>query len=111
MEKKTVGTERETDSHGRRILYDIFANTHTDFEDMVRPHTHSYFEIILIEEGVGTDTCGDAPIYGRCRRCGFHCTQRHPQPLPRARIRQIPQHCGQVFPALSLPAGRNAVGY
>lgn len=63
MEKKTVGTERETDSHGRRILYDIFANTHTDFEDMVRPHTHTYFEIILIEEGVGTDTCGDAPIY------------------------------------------------
>ena len=63
MEKKAVRAERETDSHGKRILYDIFAHTHTDFEDRVRPHTHTYFEIILIEEGVGVDTCGDAPIY------------------------------------------------
>ena len=57
MEKKAVRAERETDSHGKRILYDIFAHTHTDFEDRVRPHTHTYFEIILIEEGVGVDTC------------------------------------------------------
>lgn len=63
MEKKAVRAERETDSHGRRILYDIFANSHTDFEDMVRPHTHTYFEVMLILEGVGVDTCGDAPLY------------------------------------------------
>ncbi len=63
MEKKAVRAERETDSRGKRILYDIFAHTHPEFEARVRPHTHTYFEIILIEEGVGVDTCGDAPIY------------------------------------------------
>ena len=62
MEPKIVRPERETDCRGRQIMYDIFTTCHEVQNETVLPHTHTYFELLLVEEGVAVDTCGDAPL-------------------------------------------------
>ena len=62
MEPKIVRPERETDCRARQIMYDIFTTCHEVQNETVLPHTHTYFELLLVEEGVAVDTCGDAPL-------------------------------------------------
>ena len=62
MKTRIVRAERETDSYGRKIPYDIFSVDHTEGTATVFPHTHTYFELTSVEEGVAIDTCGDTPL-------------------------------------------------
>ncbi len=49
--KTNVQPENERDKRGSRIQYDIFTNNHPKQEKFWFPHTHTYFETILILEG------------------------------------------------------------
>lgn len=62
MNSKVVRTEHETDKHGRRIPYDIFTVNHSVKTEEILPHTHTYFELTLVDEGVAIDHCGDSPL-------------------------------------------------
>ncbi len=49
--KPTVLPENERDKTGARKQYDIFSNHHPKLERFGSPHTHTYFETILILDG------------------------------------------------------------
>lgn len=49
--KYSVYMENETDVSGVRKQYDIYANYHPKVIRFGKPHTHSYYETIMIQEG------------------------------------------------------------
>jgi AraC-like DNA-binding protein len=56
-------SEREINKQGRKILYDIFKNSHERGYIMQKAHIHSYFELIYVTHGEAAVICNSSERY------------------------------------------------
>ncbi len=75
MEQNKALPEQETDVHGKQIMYDIFSCRRVKPMRHAFAHTHTYFEVLLINKGVAVDLAASPPPpppphdIGGCRIC------------------------------------------
>ena len=55
-------SEKETDSKGKRILYEIFRDAHMRGATMSRAHVHTYHELIYIIDGEVTVVLNNSDV-------------------------------------------------